>query len=265
VTIPFIAAGVSGTVPGVTTTGGVAVGVFEKVMLAIAILVANGVLLFVILRFLLWLAFPGKRDGEDAVVAVPRAAGGALAAPAGAGGAVPIAAAMATAAPAERSDPPAASGMPVLATPLGRPRAYPHRLLIGLPVILALFAGGVWLGSVVGGSGSAAAATHTIHVKGRVITVNHRTVVRVPGQIVVVKKGSVISVPETTVPLPAHVVTHVIKRTITTVLPGKTSTVVTTVVIPTTVFDTGTTTTVTETTTETVTSATSTTSTSATT
>ena len=34
-------------------------GVFAKVMLAIAILVANGVLLFFILRFLLWLAFPG--------------------------------------------------------------------------------------------------------------------------------------------------------------------------------------------------------------
>jgi hypothetical protein len=242
------------------------VGVFEKVMLAIAILVANGVLLFVILRFLLWLAFPGKRDGDDAVVAVRTAAGGALAVPADAGEAAPIAAAMATAAgPAEPTDPPSASGMPVLATPVGRPRAYPHRLLIGLPVILALFAGGVWLGSVVGGSGSAAAATHTIHVKGRVITVNHRTVVRVPAQTVVVKKGSVISVPETTVPLPAHVVTHVIKRTVTTVLPGKTSTVVTTVVIPTTVFDTGTTTTVTETTTETVTSDTTTTSTSATT
>jgi hypothetical protein len=154
----------------------------------------------------------------------------------------------------------------VLATaPLGRPRAYPHRLLIGLPVILALFAGGVWLGSVVGGSGSAAAATRTIHVKGRVITVNHRTEVRIPAHTVVVKKGSVISVPATTVRLPAHAVTHVIRQTVTTTLPGKTSTVATTVVIPTTVFETGTTTTVTETTTETVTTDTSTTSTSATT
>jgi hypothetical protein len=238
------------------------VGVFEKVMLAIAILVANGVLLFVILRFLLWLAFPGRRDGEEAVVAARPAAAIAFPTPAEAGEAAPVAAAMATV-PPKPAEPPPAAGMPVLATaPLGRPRAYPHRLLIGLPVILALFAGGVWLGSVVGGSGSAAAATHTIHVKGRVITVNHRTVVRVPAQTVRVKKGSIISVPETTVPLPAHVVTHVIKRTITTTLPGKTHTVVTTVSIPTTVYDTGPTTTVTETTTEKVTTDTSTTSTS---
>jgi hypothetical protein len=240
------------------------VGVFEKVMLAIAILVANGVLLFVILRFLLWLAFPGRRDGEEAVVAVRPAPGPAFPTPGEAGEAAPVAAAMATASvPALPADQPPAPGMPVLATaPLGRPRAYPHRLLIGLPVILALFAGGVWLGSVVGGSGSASAATHTIHVKGRVITVNHRTVVRVPAQTVRVKKGSIISVPATTVPLPARVVTHVIKRTVTTVLPGKTHTVVTTVSIPTTVYDTGPTTTVTETTTETVTTDTSTTSTS---
>lgn len=242
-------------------------GVFAKVLLAIAILVANGVLLFVILRFLLWLAFPGKRDEEAAVAAARPAAGAAAATAAGGNAATVAAATAATTHPPQSLTPAPTPGMPVLATTaaVGRARAYPHRLLIGLPVILALFAGGVWLGSVVGGSGSAAAATHTIHVKGKVITVNHQTVVRVPAQTVVVKKGSVISVPETTVPLPAHVVTHVIKRTITTTLPGKTSTVVTTVVIPTTVFDTGTTTTVTETTTETVTSGTSTTSTSATT
>jgi hypothetical protein len=244
------------------------VGVFAKVLLAIAILVANGVLLFVILRFLLWLAFPGRQDDEDTLVAARPAGGAALAASAEPGEeAPPLAAAMATVplAPEPTASPPT-PGMPVLATtPVPRPRAYPHRLLIGLPVILALFAGGVWLGSVVGGSGSAAAATHTIHVKGRVITVNHRTVVRVPAQTVHVKKGSIISVPETTVPLPAHVVTHVIRRTITTTLPGKTSTVVTTVSIPTTVYATGTTTTVTETTTETVTTDTSTTSTSSTT
>jgi hypothetical protein len=242
------------------------VGVFEKVLLAIAILVANGVLLFVILRFLLWLAFPGRQD-QEAVVAARPATGAALAASGEAGETAPLAAAMATVPPAsEPAASPPGPGVPVLATvSAGRPRAYPHRLLIGLPVILALFAGGVWLGSVVGGSGSAAAATHTIHVTGKVITVNHRTEVRVPAQTVLIKKGSVISVPAATVRLPPHVVTHVIKRTITTTLPGKTSTVVTTVVIPTTVFDTGTTTTVTETTTETVTSDTTTTSTSSTT
>jgi hypothetical protein len=243
------------------------VGVFEKVLLAIAILVANGVLLFVILRFLLWLAFPGRRDEDEAAVAVRPAAGTAAAATAEGGEAAPAATTLTTMplAPEPATSPPAPGTPMRTAAPVGRPRAYPHRLLIGLPVILALFAGGVWLGSVVGGSGSASAATHTIHVTGKVITVNHRTEVRVPAQTVVVKKGSVISVPAATVRLPPHVVTHVIKRTITTVLPGKTSTVVTTVEIPTTVFETGTTTTVTETTTETVTTDTSTTSTSATT
>jgi len=238
-------------------------------LLAIAILVANGVLLFVILRFLLWLAFPGNRDDAETFVAARPAAAAALAGPADAGEAAPVAAAMATVplAAEPAASPTGGPGTPVLApTPVGRPRAYPHRLLIGLPVILALFAGGVWLGSVVGGSGSAAAATHTIHVKGRVITVNHRTEVRVPAQTVVVKKGSIISVPATTVRLPAHVVTHIVKRTFTTVLPGTTHTVVTTVAIPTTVTATSPAVTVTETATETVTATdTGTTSTSATT
>jgi hypothetical protein len=240
------------------------VGVFEKVLLAIAILVANGVLLFVILRFLLWLAFPGRRDEDEAAVAARPAGGARFATPAEAAETAPVAAGMATvAADAEPPTSPPAPGTRMPATmPAGRARAYPHRLLIGLPVILALFAGGVWLGSVVGGSGSAAAATHTIKVTGRVITVNHRTEVRVPAQTVMVKKGSIISVPATTVHLPPHVVTHVIRRTITTVLPGTTNTVVTTVEIPTTVFEPGTTTTVTETSTETVTTDTSTTTTS---
>ena len=242
-------------------------GVFEKVMLALAILVANGVLLFVILRFLLWLAFPGTRDEEGAVVAARPAGGTALATSADAGEAAPVAGASTATAPPEPpgSQPP--PGMPVLATtPVGRPRAYPHRLLIGLPVILALFAGGVWLGSVVGGSGAAAAATRTIHVTGKVTTVDSTVEVRVPAQTVVIK-GSIVSVPATAVRLPPQVVTKTIKRTIRTVrrLPGKTTTVVTTVAIPTTITETATGTTVTITSTETVTSDTSTTSTSATT
>ena len=44
-------------------------GVFAKVVLAIAILVANGVLLFVVLRFLLWLAFPGQSADAEATAA----------------------------------------------------------------------------------------------------------------------------------------------------------------------------------------------------
>jgi hypothetical protein len=237
------------------------VGVFAKVLLAIAILVANGVLLFVVLRFLLWLAFPSAdRDGE-ATAAAP-AAGGAVAGAAAAASVLPASRSV----PPPPAPPPAAGALPVVAPHTGaRPRAYPHRLLIGLPVILALFAGGVWLGSVVGGSGSAAAATKVVHVTGKVITLNHTTVVRVPAQTVHIK-GSVVSVPETTVSLPTHVQTRVINRTltVTTKLPGTTRTDTTTIAIPTTITDTGTTVTTTETTTETVTT-TGTTSTSTTT
>jgi len=236
--------------------------VFAKVLLAIAILVANGVLLFVILRFLLWLAFPGNRDEEAAVAGAGPAAGATTAA---GGGKAATASATVAAQATEQLTPSPTPGMPILAaTSIGRSRAYPHRLLIGLPVILALFAGGVWLGSVVGGSGAAAAATHTIHVTGTVVTVNSRTVVRVPATNVKVK-GSIVSVPETTVRLPSRVVTRVVKRTLTTTrtLPSKTVTTATTVVIPTTI--TGPTTTATITVTDTGTSGTSTTSTSATT
>jgi hypothetical protein len=157
--------------------------------------------------------------------------------------------------------------VPVLApVASGRPRAYPHRLLIGLPVILALFAGGVWLGSVVGGSGAAAAATRTIHVTGTVTTIDSKTVVRVPATNVRVK-GSIVSVPETTVRLPALVKTDVIRRTVVRVhrLPGTTATATTTVTIPTTIVEPASTVTATETVTTTVTSDTTTTSSSATT
>ena len=115
-------------------------GVFAKVLLAIAILVANGVLLFVILRFLLWLAFPGKRDEEAAVAAARPAAGAAAATAAGGNAATVAAATAATTHPPQSLTPAPTPGMPVLATTaaVGRARAYPHRLLIGLPVILAL-------------------------------------------------------------------------------------------------------------------------------
>jgi hypothetical protein len=225
--------------------------VFAKVMLAIAILVANGVLLFVILRFLLWLAFPGMKDGDKAAAApaAPPAGGAAAAADLG-----------------SAPSPPPAAPVPVSATPglplamaVGqRARAYPHRLLIGLPVILALFAGGVWLGSVVGHPAKAAAATTvTIKVKGKVVRDNGTTKeVRVPAQ-TVTNGGNVVTVAPTTVTLPAKTVTNlrVIRstRTTTTTTPGRTTVVTTTITIPTTVTGTGTTTTVTQTTTETVT------------
>jgi hypothetical protein len=224
-------------------------------MLAIAILVANGALLFVILRFLLWLAFPSTKEsgeaapGRTAVAATGAAAVaelGAAAAPAG-----PVA-------PVAPDPPPVLGTRPRLASAGSRPRAYPHRLLIGLPVILALFAGGVWLGSFVGGSDAAAAAsTVTIKVKGKVVTVNHTAEIRVPGHKVTVK-GRVVTVNATTLTQPpqTQTVTNVVRKTQVSVkrLPGKTTVFTTVVSIPTTITETGTTTTVTETTTETVTS-----------
>jgi hypothetical protein len=226
------------------------VGVFAKVMLAVAILVANGALLFFILRFLLWLAFPamkGEREAgptRTAPVAAVNVLGAAAATEGPAMGVVPASQAMPGAAPVFAS----------IAGP--RPRAYPHRLLIGLPVILALFAGGVWLGSIVGGSGDAAAATKIIKVPGSLVTVNStKTVVSVPGTVIVVKKGSVVTVPPQTVVLPPQTLTRIVHRTQTVVFtrPGSTTVVTTAITIPTTITGTGTTITVTETATQTVT------------
>jgi hypothetical protein len=224
------------------------VGVFAKVMLAVAILVANGALLFFILRFLLWLAFPAMKDERrvGAIRKAPAAAVNVL-------GAAAAGAAPEFGAPAALSVPGAPPLFASIAGP--RPRAYPHRLLIGLPVILALFAGGVWLGSIVGGSGDASAATKIIHVPGHVVTVNStETVVRVPGTVIEVKKGSVVTVPPQIVSLPSRTVTNVLRRTNTQIvtLPGSTTVFTTTITIPTTITETGTTT-VTETTTQTVT------------
>jgi hypothetical protein len=225
------------------------VGVFAKVMIAVAILVANGALLFFILRFLLWLAFPAMKGEREALpTRTPPAAAVNILAAAAAAAAPELGAASAA---------PGAPGAPQLFASIAapRPRAYPHRLLIGLPVILALFAGGVWLGSIVGGSGDAAAATSIIRVTGKVVTVNStKTEVQVPGTSIVFKKGSVVTVPPTTVKLPYNTVVHTIHRTRTQTVtgPGSTTVFTTVITIPTTITSTGTTT-LTETTTETVT------------
>jgi hypothetical protein len=226
------------------------VGVFAKVMIAVAILVANGALLFFILRFLLWLAFPAMKGEHTAVPTrtAPAAAVNVLGAAAAAEMLEPGTVAASTAAP---------SATPVFASIAApRPRAYPHRLLIGLPVILALFAGGVWLGSIVGGSGDAAAATRFIRVPGSLVTVNStRTVVSVPGTVIVVKKGSVVTVPPQTVVLPSRTLVRTVHltRTRTFTRPGSTTVVTTAITIPTTITGTNTTITVTDTATSTVT------------
>ena len=225
-------------------------GVFAKVVIAVAILVANGALLFFILRFLLWLAFPAMKAEREAIPTRTRPAaavnvlGAAASAEAVEPGAVP-------------ASPAVVGATPVFASIAGpRPRAYPHRLLIGLPVILALFAGGVWLGSIVGGSGQAAAATKVIKVPGSLVTVNStRTVVSVPGTVIVVKKGSVVTVPPQTLVVPRHTLTRVVHRTqtVTFTRPASTTVVTTAITIPTTITGPGTTLTVTETATQTVT------------
>jgi hypothetical protein len=234
------------------------VGVFAKVMIAVAILVANGALLFFILRFLLWLAFPAmKSEREEAIPTRtrPAAAVNVLGAAAAAEAVEPGAAVVVATAPA--------GATPVFASIAGpRPRAYPHRLLIGLPVILALFAGGVWLGSIVGGSGQAAAATKVIKVPGKLVTVNStKTVVSVPGTVVVVKKGSVVTVPPRTYVLRPQTLTRVEHRTqtVTYTLPGTTTVVTTAITIPTTITGTNTTITSTVTVTQTDTTGTTTT------
>src|SRR5205085_10791508 len=122
-------------------------------MLAVAILVANGVLLFVILRFLLWLAFPGMKDDAAATGARPPVA--REAAP-GEPGVLPTTPAPGADLPVAT---PARTGLLLGSTAGQRARAYPHRILIGIPVILALFLGGLWLGNVIGGPAGAAAAT----------------------------------------------------------------------------------------------------------
>jgi hypothetical protein len=86
-------------------------------------------------------------------------------------------------------------------------------------VALTLTAGGFWLGSSLGGDGAAAAAaTRTIRLSGRVITVGGVRYVSTPARIVKVK-GRDVRLAAQTVPLAGH----------TTLLPGSTVRVATTV------------------------------------
>jgi hypothetical protein len=126
-------------------------------------------------------------------------------------------------------------------------RIHHHRMLLGVPVLAAIFASGAWLGDSVGGQSSADAATVTVHLKGKIIRVAGSPVaVRVPGQTVHVK-GHVVRVPGTTVQLPPE--THTVVSTINDTKTDST-TITTTVQVPTTLTETTTdTATVTETTT----------------
>jgi hypothetical protein len=85
-------------------------------------------------------------------------------------------------------------------------------------VAVTLTAGGFWLGSTVSGDATAAAATRTIHIEGKVITVNGVKYVSTPARIVRVQ-GKAVRLPARTVPLSSK----------TTLLPGHTILVPTTV------------------------------------
>ena len=85
-------------------------------------------------------------------------------------------------------------------------------------VALTLTLCGFWVGSLVGGSGSAGVATRTIKLQGHVITSNGVRYVTTPAQTVLVK-GKAVRLAAQTVPLSAH----------TTQLPGRTILVATTI------------------------------------
>ena len=219
----------------------------ERLLIAVGILVVNGFVLVMVLRLLTMVVIrrvPNRSD--EAVAPIPV---GASAQPPPVSEPEPelVAAAAAAAAVSE----------PVVARArLGNGRRgangplyriHHHRMLLGVPVLAAIFASGAWLGDSVGGQSSADAATVTVHLKGKIIRVAGSPVaVRVPGQIVHVK-GRVVRVPGTTVQLPGD--TRTVFSTINDTTTD-TTVITTTLTVPTTTTETTTdTTTVTETTT----------------
>jgi hypothetical protein len=87
-------------------------------------------------------------------------------------------------------------------------------------VALTLTLCGFWVGTVIGGDGSAQAATRTVHLRGQVITSNGVQYITTPAQTVLVKGKRVRLAPQT-VPLAAAAQT--------TQLPGSTVVVATTI------------------------------------
>ena len=220
----------------------------ERLLIAVGILVVNGFVLVMVLRLLTMVVIrrvPNRSD--EAVAPIPV---GASAQPPPVSEPEPelVAAAAAAAAVSEPVVAPRArlgNGRRGANGPLYR--IHHHRMLLGVPVLAAIFASGAWLGDSVGGQSSADAATVTVHLKGKIIRVAGSPVaVRVPGQTVHVK-GHVVRVPGTTVQLPGD--TQTVFSTINDTTTDST-TITTTVQVPTTLTETTTdSTTVTETTT----------------
>jgi hypothetical protein len=230
--------------------------VIERLLIAAGILVVNGAVLVGVLRLLTMVVIrrvPRGEEGEAVAAATP----------------VPMAAEVERT-PAAEPEPELVAAATALSEPVAavRPRGrrgsnghlykiHHHRMLLGVPVLAAIFASGAWLGDWVGGGSSADAATVTVHLKGKVIRVAGAPVaVRVPGQTVRVK-GRVVTVPATTVQLPPTTQT-VVSTDVLSTTSTDTTTIETTISVPTTLTETTTDiTTVTETTTVTDTNSTS--------
>jgi hypothetical protein len=219
--------------------------VIERLLIAAGILVVNGAVLVLVLRLLTMVVIrrvPSRSD--EAPAAVP------LAAPLERTPVVPEPEPELIAAAAAVSEPIVAARVRPRRGSNGHLyRIHHHRMLLGVPVLAAIFASGAWLGDWVGGGSSADAATVTVHLKGKIIRIAGAPVaVRVPAQ-TVTTGGHVVSVPGTTVQLPPETQTIVSTSTINDTVTD-TTVVTTTVTLPTTITDTTTdTTTVTETTT----------------
>jgi hypothetical protein len=225
--------------------------VIERLLIAVGILVVNGAVLVLVLRLLTMVVIrrvPSRSD--EAGAAVP------LAAPPDHVPVMPEPEPELVAAATAVSEPVVAARVrPRRGTNGHLYRIHHHRMLLGVPVLAAIFASGAWLGDWVGGGSSADAATVTVHLKGKIIRVQGSPVaVRVPGQTVHMK-GHVVTVPATTVQLPGSTQTIVSTQSDTVT---DSTTITTTMTVPTTITDTATdTTTITETTTITDTNSTS--------
>jgi hypothetical protein len=230
---------------------GVRYDVIERLLIAVGILVVNGAVLVLVLRLLTMVVIrrvPSRSD--EAGAAVP------LAAPPDHVPVMPEPEPELVAAATAVSEPVVAARVrPRRGTNGHLYRIHHHRMLLGVPVLAAIFASGAWLGDWVGGGSSADAATVTVHLKGKIIRVQGSPVaVRVPGQTVHMK-GHVVTVPATTVQLPGSTQTIVSTQSDTVT---DSTTITTTMTVPTTITDTATdTTTITETTTITDTNSTS--------
>lgn len=217
----------------------------ERLLIAAGILIVNGAVLVLVLRLLTMVVIRRVPNRADEVAAPVPVAAQTQPAPAVEPEPELVAAAAAVSEPVVAAR--ARSGAGRRGSNGHLYRIHHHRMLLGVPVLAAIFASGAWLGDWVGGGSSADAATVTVHLKGKIIRIAGAPVaVRVPAT-TVTTEGRVVSVPATTVQLPPETQTVVSTINDTST---ETTEITTTLTVPTTVTDTSTdTTTVTETTT----------------